>query len=530
VSLARGLRTLDQRVVLGALIVLAAVLRLPNLAQRGQWDADQGHDALTLLRFTQGGVVPLLGPPTSIGNFHHGAFYYYLLAPVAAISGTNPVALESAIALMGIAAVAVTWWLARAIAGPLAGLIAGLLLAVSPAGISESTFLWNPNPIPLFAAVSLAAAWHAHRTGRARWWVLAIACAGVVFQLHVLGVVFIPPVIALLVADVRAARRGGNGSEASRLVQAGVAGVVVIALLFVPLLIHELQNDWSETRNAIAYFTAGGSSGGDLGLLGSLLFTLLRVVGWPLVGLVTDVPLAAVLALAVVLALGLWVAIGRRTDPETRLAIRWLLLTIAWATIALAILAPSLQTVVSGLPNDHYHAFIDPIVVTIVGVAAALLITPSEPRRSPARLVRAGVGALLVLALATIGVARMPAWTDPNGGWAAAEAAGRRIVGTTSMYPVILVSVPDFKPPDAIGFPVAKAGGSILALSGSGPGAGYVVVVCDRLFQSVVGEPCGGPAEDLRVADALGGSLAMTPTLVDRFDVSPRTSVSVYKP
>ena len=34
-------------------------------------------------RLVQDGVVPLLGPPTSIGDVHHGAWYYYLLSPAA---------------------------------------------------------------------------------------------------------------------------------------------------------------------------------------------------------------------------------------------------------------------------------------------------------------------------------------------------------------------------------------------------------------------------------------------------------------
>ena len=33
------------------------------------------------------GTVPLLGPPTSIGDVHHGALYYYILAPAAALTG-----------------------------------------------------------------------------------------------------------------------------------------------------------------------------------------------------------------------------------------------------------------------------------------------------------------------------------------------------------------------------------------------------------------------------------------------------------
>ena len=59
------------------------LLRLPDLATRGTWDADQGHDMLVLRAFVRDGIVPLLGPPTSIGDVHHGALYYYLLSPAA---------------------------------------------------------------------------------------------------------------------------------------------------------------------------------------------------------------------------------------------------------------------------------------------------------------------------------------------------------------------------------------------------------------------------------------------------------------
>ena len=58
------------------LLVLAALLRLPSLATRGTWDADQGHDMLMLRALVRDGIIPLLGPPTSIGDVHHGAVYY----------------------------------------------------------------------------------------------------------------------------------------------------------------------------------------------------------------------------------------------------------------------------------------------------------------------------------------------------------------------------------------------------------------------------------------------------------------------
>ncbi len=68
---------------------------------RGAWDADQGHDMLVLRALVHDGEVPLLGPPTSIGTFHHGAAYYYLLAPAAFVSDADPVAVTGELALLG---------------------------------------------------------------------------------------------------------------------------------------------------------------------------------------------------------------------------------------------------------------------------------------------------------------------------------------------------------------------------------------------------------------------------------------------
>src|SRR4051794_16483304 len=138
------------------LLVVAALARLPGLLTRGTWDADQGHDMLVLRALARDGSVPLLGPPTSIGDVHHGAMYYFALSPAAFLTGgDSPLAVVGLVALAGIAAVLVTWWLARSIAGPVAGLTAGFAMALSAAAIEESTFIWNPNLIALSSAVAL---------------------------------------------------------------------------------------------------------------------------------------------------------------------------------------------------------------------------------------------------------------------------------------------------------------------------------------------------------------------------------------
>ena len=536
---------------LAGVIVLAAALRLPGLADRGRFDADQGHDMLTLAAFTREGEVPLLGPKTSVGEFHHGAFYYFLLAPAAAVSDDDPVIVTGWLALLGIAAVALTWWLARSIAGPLAGILAGLILAVSPAAIDESTFIWNPNPIPLFAALALAAAWRGHQTGRARWWAVAVGSAGAVVQLHVLGLVFFIAIFVLALLELRSNRSAWRGI---------VGGLAIVALLFTPLLIHELTTGFLETRLILDYFAGGGAGARDPAF--SILFTLLRIVGWPIVGLVTDVPIAAALALAAFLGLVAWYDLVARGPART--ALFWLVGVLAWSAVALALTAAGLQTVVAGLPNDHYHASLDPVVATLFGVTIAALLQRAvdgwRTRRVAARVepaaatgdsaarvhgpglepavvrgfVAGAVGSVVLIAIVGAELIRLPP-ADRDGGWAAAQAAGARIVDRLHGPPVAIVSLPSFKSADGIAFPVNEALRRLPP--GSATTSTGIVIVCDRLLESQIGAKCGGPAEDrfmfgegAAVPDPYTGITPSNRSLIDRFDASPRTAISVYLP
>jgi len=355
-----------------AIVGLAVLLRFHDLASRGTWDSDQGHDMIVLEGFVRSGIWPLLGPPTSIGDFHHGPLYYYLLAPSAWLGGGDPAWVVGEIALSGVAAVAVTWWLARSMAGPLAGLTAALLLGVSATAVEGSTFIWNPNLIALSSAFALAGAWRAWTTHSARWWLVAAAGMAVTMQCHVLGIVMLPPLAALMVAD---ARREGQGPSVARV---AIASVALIVASYVPLIVHELQTNLQEANNALAFLRSGGSAVA-LDPLSRVVFAALRLVSWPLVGLVTDAPIAALLALAAVVGIIAWR--WRAPLATERTAVRWLGLTLLWSTLALGLGTAGLATVVQGLPVDHYHAFLDPLIVVIVGIGVARLWEARPPLR-----------------------------------------------------------------------------------------------------------------------------------------------------
>jgi hypothetical protein len=520
-------------IALLVLLGIAAFMRLPGLAARGTWDADQGHDMLVLRALVRDGVVPLLGPPTSIGDFHHGALYYGLLAPSAALTGgDSPLAVTLQIALFGIMAVAVTWWLARAIAGPVAGFVAGLLMAISASAIEESTFIWNPNLIALTSAIALAGAWRAWSTHRARWWLLAAAGTAATMQCHVLGVTLLPVIGALLVAD---ARRQGPGPSRRTIWRVGLAGLAIIALTYVPLVVHELTTDFAEVRAALDYLLAGGDRTG-LPLATRFLVVLIRVVSWPLTGLITNSLAVAVAALAVVIGIVVWR--WRSPDMAERTAVRWLGLGLLWTAVFLTVAAASLAVVVPGLPNDHYHAFADPMVFVLVGIGVAApwhawRVRQETTRERPAAvapiLLPVVVASVVVLVFTAWNVAHVPPAVAPDGGFPAAAAAALRIEAATSERAIAIRSLPTFKPADTYVYPLTRDGLRIVPEASTKT----LVIVGDALFEIAIGATCGGAAEEASLTahpfaahQVEGFSRALEPR--SRFEAAPGRWVSVY--
>jgi hypothetical protein len=165
-----------------------------------------------------------------------------------------------------------------------------------------------------------------------------------------------------------------------------------------------------------------------------------------------------------------------------------------WTAGFLTFASPSLATVVPGLPNDHYHAFADPMVFTIAGIGAAILwrwgAAATARTTSWATLVTPGRILVVVatIALVAFNLVRQPPARPSRRRLSRRRRRARRIIAAGGDE-LTLRSIPGFKSTEAYGYPLVRAGCERQRRYGSGPvtdPVGSLVVICDSLFEQVV--------------------------------------------
>ena len=194
--------------------------------------------------------------------------------------------------------------------------------------------------------------------------------------------------------------------------------------------------------------------------------------------------------------------------------------------------SPSLAAVVAGLPNDHYHAFADPMVFVLVGLGAgALWRVSAPPARGSVRPGRAavviGVGLLLVW-----NVAHQPPAISADGGFPAADRAAKRIAAAAGDAPIVLRSLPGFKSAEAYAYPLARAGVAARSLDPAAHTAASSDVkpgeaVVDHLRRAVHRGDRSSVRGTGRGGDRTGRRRNRT---ILRFEAAPGRFISVYPP
>ena len=481
--------TTFDRLALSASVGIAALMRIPGIDARGRFDADQGHDMLTLLRLTQGGIVPLLGPEDVRRRVPSRCL---LLLPACAIGGD----LECRPG-RGHGASWRCWGSPRSRSRGGSGARSAVLLrARSPACSSPSRRPRSRNrsssgtptrsgssrssPSRRRGARARAVVGRGGRSRlrrRGRW--CSSTCWGSSSSWR-----FSPSCSSSC---------AGTGPCGAPL----LAGLGVVALLFLPLLAHELGSGSPRRRRSLAYLHGGDEPIAAEPASWRSLFTLLRVDrlaarrardgrarrrGHPARGhaglrRAGAAPRAAAAPERHAVA-------ARRSWPG--------------ASLALAFAAPSLQRVVAGPPERPLPRVPRPggrccSWPSRSGSCSSGRLRPGvEPPAHPGARCRARSASRSSRSYDRSCASRRPSTRTAAGRRCAPPASAIVASGTARRSPSS--GLPTFKLTEAIGFPIVHAGGQVPRsdLTASRRRRTVVVLVCDRLFEAAIGRRVAG--------------------------------------
>lgn len=231
-------------------MLLAAFLRLYGLEEFITFLGDQGRDAIVMKRLITFEDLPGIGPRSSIGQVFLGPLYYYMMAPFLLLTGFSPVGPAFGVAFISLVALGYFGWRLEKEYGKKIALLFMGLIAVSYVNIWLTRFSWNPNLLPVF---SFATVWFAHRMIRHKRLHDGIAFGfflGASLQLHYLTLLILPAIFGYLAVALWHDRKHLK----RHMKQLGAAALTFV-VVFAPLIVFDLKNNFLNLRGLIGIFT-----------------------------------------------------------------------------------------------------------------------------------------------------------------------------------------------------------------------------------------------------------------------------------
>ncbi len=266
-------------------------------------------------------------------------------------------------ALMGVATVWLLYAAVRRVAGRAAGLLAGVVLALTP--VAVLMFRFN-NPDALLVLLLTAGAYamvRAIESGRTRWLVLAGACVGFGFLTKMLQAFLVLPAFAgAYVAGAREHRIRGLLTALGALVVSGGWWVLLVSLW--PAASRPYVGG-SQTNSVLeltlGYNGFGRLTGDEVGSVGG---SGRGSAGWGrLFGTEMADGIAWLLPAAVVLLVaGLWLT--RRSEPAWTSLLLW----GGWLVVTAVVFS-----YMNGIIHAYYTVALAPAVAAVLGIGAVAL-------------------------------------------------------------------------------------------------------------------------------------------------------------
>ena len=173
--------------VVASLVALAAVLRLWGLTAESVWY----DEFISIGQIVPGNLVETIRAQLQ-WDWFMVPLYHTLQYATYQITGGSVMAVRLFSVVCGLVSVALLYTIGRTLFGRWAGATAALLLALAPAHLFQSSGIRAYALVLLLALLSNLALLRMTKTSTWGWWVLNIACNGLLLWTHLLTVMLLP--------------------------------------------------------------------------------------------------------------------------------------------------------------------------------------------------------------------------------------------------------------------------------------------------------------------------------------------------
>lgn len=346
-----------ESLILILILLTTAMLRFYGIDGYMTFLGDEGRDALIIKRMLTTFDIPLIGPPTSVGNMYLGPLYYYMMAVPMAIFWLNPIAAAGMVALLGTVVVGLVYYLSRQWFGKTSAIIASILYSVSPVNIIYSRSSWNPNPAPLFALMAVLGLYKSRVTNNFLWFILTGISLAFAAQMHYLALILLPIFGFLWAYELSLIIRKKASRKNFLLGTIGAAASFLVLML--PLVVFDFKHNFLNYRAVTTFFGSGQNVTGFN--LVEVFSKILPIYSEKIVlDYVTGQNALLVFIVALFILAPLIYALVTRAGGE---ALRWPFLVLGvWLIVGVAGLALYRNSVYS-----HYLGFLNPVPYMLFG-------------------------------------------------------------------------------------------------------------------------------------------------------------------
>jgi len=233
----------NQWIWLVLVLVLASFLRFWNIEKWQFFSYDQARDFIIIERMFLDHKLTLVGPTVLAPGVSLPPFYYYSLAPFLYLFNFHLIGPDIYTAFLGIAAIAVFYFLVRDLFGSKAAIFSSLLFSLNPYLIQASRHAWNPNTIYFFTLLFALSFERYFFKKSGKYLILAAFSISWALNLHYTVLVFLPLLLFMFFMEFALKKISRNL----------LLSLLVFLCLISPIFIFELRHNFPNTRGIMGF-------------------------------------------------------------------------------------------------------------------------------------------------------------------------------------------------------------------------------------------------------------------------------------